>query len=73
MQKEYSSEFTHFAREEIVKQLVNPQKHSGKEASDIFPQPIKYVHQKYQKMRSTIHRLRERSSARVVPSSEPQL
>jgi len=69
MQKE-DTEFTDSARDEIAKQLEEPKKHSGKEATEIFPQPIKYIHQKYRKMKSTIYRIRERLNATVVPLSK---
>jgi len=69
MQKE-NTEFTDSAKDEIVKQLEEPKKHSGKEATEIFPQPIKYIHRKYQKMKITIYRIRERSNATVVPFSQ---
>jgi hypothetical protein len=68
MQKE-ETEFTDSAKDEIAKQLEEPKKHSGKEAIEIFPQPIKYIHQKYQKMKSTIY-IRERSNATVIPFSQ---
>jgi hypothetical protein len=69
MQKE-NTEFTDSAKDEIAKQLEEPKKHSGKEATEIFPQPIKYIHQKYQKIKITIYRIRERSNATVVPFSQ---
>jgi hypothetical protein len=69
MQKK-ETEFTDSAKDEIAKQLEEPKRHSGKEATEIFPQPIKYIHQKYQKIKITIYRIRERSNATVVPFSE---
>jgi hypothetical protein len=69
MQKE-DTEFTDSVRDEIAKQLEEPKKHSGKDATEILPKPIKYIHQKYKSMKKAINNARERLNATVVPYSQ---
>jgi hypothetical protein len=60
------SEFTDSTRDEIRRQLEELEKHSGKEANDIHPQPERFVLKCRKKKKS--EKTRERPNATVVHS-----
>jgi hypothetical protein len=63
-----NSEFTDSARDEINRQLEELDKHSGKDANDIHPKPVRFIECRKKKR---IDVIRERLNATVVHTMEP--